>query len=70
MVPPGQRTLNTAVNAVQTLVAEEHAGSWRIVLFQNTPALYHGRPQLAERHTSERHTSELQELLPDNDHTD
>jgi len=65
MVPPGQRTLNTAVNAVQTLVAEEHAGSWRIVLFQNTPALYHGRPQLAERRTAE-----LQELLPDNDHTD
>jgi hypothetical protein len=65
MVPPGQRTLNTAVNTVQTLVAEEHAGSWRIVLFQNTPTLYHGRPQLAERRTAE-----LQELLPDNDHTD
>jgi hypothetical protein len=59
MVPPGQRELNPAVNAIQTLVAEEHAGRWRIVVFQGTPAQYHGRPDLAEQHTAE-----LQQLLP------
>jgi hypothetical protein len=30
----------------------------RIVLFQNTPAQYHGRPELTEQHTAE-----LQPLL-------
>jgi uncharacterized protein (TIGR02246 family) len=53
MVPPGQRELNPDLNAVQSLVAQQHAGSWRIVLFQNTPAQYHGRPELAEQHTAE-----------------
>src|SRR5262245_11465075 len=53
MVPPGQSRLNPAVNAVQTLVAEHRGGDWRIVLFQNTPAQYHGRPDLAERHAAE-----------------
>lgn len=53
MVPPGQHEVNPAVNAVQTLVAERGADGWRIVLFQNTPAQYHGRPELAARHTDE-----------------
>jgi len=53
LVPPGQERLNPAVNAVQTLVAERQDGDWRIVLFQNTPAQYHGRPELAEQHTAE-----------------
>lgn len=53
MVPPGQDRLNPAVNAVQTLVVEHHDSDWRVVLFQNTPAQYHGRPDLAEGHTEE-----------------
>jgi uncharacterized protein (TIGR02246 family) len=53
MVPPGQEELKPEVNAVQTLIAERNAGDWRIVLFQNTPAQYHGRPDLAEAHTAE-----------------
>ncbi|HEX6498762.1 MAG TPA: SgcJ/EcaC family oxidoreductase [Micromonosporaceae bacterium] len=53
MVPPGKRDVNPAVNAVQTLLAEHGPDGWRIVLFQNTPAQYHGRPELAERHTDE-----------------
>lgn len=53
MVPPGQTELNPAVNAVQSMVAEKHSGSWRVALFQNTPAQYHGRPELAEQHTAE-----------------
>ncbi|TDC69155.1 SgcJ/EcaC family oxidoreductase [Actinomadura sp. GC306] len=53
MVPPGRTELNPAANAVQSLVAQNHAGTWRIVLFHNTPAQYHGRPDLAEQHTDE-----------------
>jgi uncharacterized protein (TIGR02246 family) len=53
MVPPGQDRVNPDVNAVQSLVAEEDDGTWSIVLFQTTPAQYHGRPDLAERHTAE-----------------
>ena len=53
MVPPGQQDLNPAVNAVQTLVAAKHEGKWRIELYQNTPAQFHGRPDLAQRLTDE-----------------
>lgn len=58
MIPPGQHNLNPAVNALQTLIAEHQKDGWRIVLFQNTPAQYHGRPDLVEQHTAE-----LQELV-------
>jgi uncharacterized protein (TIGR02246 family) len=53
MVPPGQSDLNPAVNAIQSLVAVKRAGNWRIALFQNTPAQFHGRPQLVEQMTAE-----------------
>jgi uncharacterized protein (TIGR02246 family) len=58
MVPPGASDINPAVNAVQTLVAARRDGQWRIVLFQNTPAQFHGRPEL-----SEYLTEELRQLL-------
>ena len=53
MVPPGQQDLNPAVNALQTLIVEHQDDAWRIVLFQNTPAQYHGRPDLTEQHLAE-----------------
>ena len=53
MVPPGRTELNPAANAVQSLVAQNLSGTWQVVLFQNTPAQYHGRPDLAEQHTAE-----------------
>lgn len=53
MVPPGQKDLNPAVNAIQSLVAVKQADDWRIALFQNTPAQFHGRPDLAEALTEE-----------------
>lgn len=37
MVPPGQSTLNPAVNTIQTLVITSRDGQWRIAHFQNTP---------------------------------
>ncbi|HEX2623161.1 MAG TPA: SgcJ/EcaC family oxidoreductase [Phototrophicaceae bacterium] len=53
MVPAGGKDLNPAVNAIQTLVAVKRDGQWRITLFQNTPAQFHGRPDLAEALTNE-----------------
>ena len=38
--------------------AVKRAGRWRIILFQNTPAQFHGRPELAQQLTDE-----LRELL-------
>lgn len=58
MVPAGAAALNPALNAVQSLVAERRAGRWRIALFQNTAAQFHGRPELAQALTDE-----LQKLL-------
>ena len=45
--------INPAVNAVQSLVAERIDGEWRIALFQNTPAAFHGRPEAAAALTAE-----------------
>ncbi len=53
MVPPGQSDLNPAVNTLQTLVAAKRDGQWRIALFQNTPAQFHGRPELVQQLTEE-----------------
>jgi uncharacterized protein (TIGR02246 family) len=53
MVPPGGNDIKSDVNAVQTMVAARIEGDWRIVLFQNTPAAFHGRPELAEQLTEE-----------------
>lgn len=48
MVPPGKSDINPAVNAVQSVVAVREGSEWRIALFQNTPAAYHGRPEDSE----------------------
>lgn len=53
MVPSGQLDLDPKLNAVQTLVAAKYDGKWRIVLFQNTPAQFHGRPELVQKLTEE-----------------
>lgn len=58
MVPPGQSKIRQETNAIQTLVASKSDGQWRIELFQNTPAAWHGRSQDVEKLTSE-----LQELV-------
>jgi len=58
MVPPGESTINPAVNSMQTLVAAKQDSQWSIALFQNTPAQFHGRPE-----ASESLTEELRQLL-------
>jgi len=52
-VPPGGSDINPAVNAVQTLVAAQQQGRWRIAVFQNTPAAFHGRPEFGQQLTEE-----------------
>jgi uncharacterized protein (TIGR02246 family) len=62
MVPAGQTKIAPTLNAIQSLVAvksEQHgAASWHITFLQNTPAQFHGRPELVEQLTLE-----LQQLL-------
>jgi len=53
MVPPGQTDINAAANAIQTMTAVERDGRWQIILFQNTPAAFHGRPDVSEALTQE-----------------
>ena len=53
MVPPGGDRLNPGANALQTLLAARDGDEWRIALFQNAPAQYHGRPEAVEEHTAE-----------------
>lgn len=53
MVPPGGKDLNPAVNSIQSLVAVQREGKWRVALFQNTPAQFHGRPELVQQLTEE-----------------
>jgi uncharacterized protein (TIGR02246 family) len=53
LVPAGQGAINAETNSHQTVVAESQDGQWRIVLFQNTPAQFHGRPELVEDMTRE-----------------
>jgi uncharacterized protein (TIGR02246 family) len=51
--PAGQSDLNPALNAQQALIAIKHDGAWRITLYQNTPAQFHGRPDLVQHLTNE-----------------
>ena len=53
MVPPGKDDINPEMNAVQSMVAARKGGKWEIALFQNTPAAYHGRPELSKKLTDE-----------------
>lgn len=58
MVPVGQTDINPKVNTHHTMIAVQQDSGWRITLFQNTPAQFHGRPELVEAMTAE-----LRELL-------
>ena len=53
MVPPGKNDINPATNAIQNLVAVKFANGFKIAVFQNTPAAFHGRPKDSEKLTNE-----------------
>ena len=52
LIPPPQDDIVPALNAIQTLVAVARDGVWQAELFQNTPAQFHGRPELADALTA------------------
>lgn len=47
IVPQGKDGFNPATGAQQLLTAIQQQGGWKIALFQNTPAQFHGRPEMA-----------------------
>ncbi len=53
MIPRGQAAINPAVNTIQSLVAVRQAALWSIALYQNTPAQFHGRPEMVRQMTEE-----------------
>jgi uncharacterized protein (TIGR02246 family) len=53
LIPPGQQDINPALNAIQTLVAVRHDGNWRVEMYHNTPAAFHGRRDMSEALTAE-----------------
>lgn len=55
MIPPGKQAINPAANAIQNLVLVDDPsfGEPRIDFFQNTPAEFHGRPELGSALTEE-----------------
>jgi len=53
MVPPGKNDINPQTNAIQSLIAVNQDNNWLITLFQNTPAQFHGRPEMVEEMTNE-----------------
>ena len=59
LVEPDKHDISQELNAVQTLVAlKQGKEEWKIAIYQNTPAAFHGRPELGEQLTEE-----LQEVL-------
>lgn len=55
MIPPGSQSINPATNAIQSLivVADQSSNEPQIAYFQNTPAAFHGRPNLIKDLTDE-----------------
>lgn len=53
LVPRDKTDLNPNLNTIQSLVARNQSDGWRIELFQNTPAAFHGRPELSAQLTAE-----------------
>lgn len=53
VIPAGASEPRPELNSVQRMVAGRRDGQWRIALYQNTPAQFHGRPELVERLTEE-----------------
>lgn len=53
MLSPRESEIDPSVNTHQTLVAVKKNHGWEIELFQNTPAQFHGRPELVEEMTEE-----------------
>ncbi len=60
MIPVGKTELSQELNTHHTVIAVRDEEKWFIKLFQNTPAQFHGRPELLDQMTEE-----LRALLPE-----
>lgn len=53
MIPAGQTDINPEMNAVQALLTVRDDKHWKIAFFQNTPAAFHGHPEMRDKLTRE-----------------
>jgi uncharacterized protein (TIGR02246 family) len=53
LVPSGKDDIDPALHAVQSMVAVQKAGAWKVAHFQNTPAAFHDRPDAVKKLTEE-----------------
>ena len=54
MIPPGDTAIKPERNVIQSVVASRTSSAgWKIEMFQNTPAEFHGRPEEVEALTTE-----------------
>jgi uncharacterized protein (TIGR02246 family) len=53
MVPPGKEHIDPSKNAIQVMVVNLSEGKPEIIIFQNTPAQFHGRPEDAKMFTGQ-----------------
>jgi len=53
MLLPGKSVVEPSRNAIQLLIAQSVGEKTQILSFQNTPAQFHGRPELANKLTDE-----------------
>jgi uncharacterized protein (TIGR02246 family) len=53
VVPAGSADLKPDLNSLQRLTAVRRDGQWRVALYHNTPAQFHGRPELVQHMTDE-----------------
>lgn len=53
MIPVDQQDFNPQVHTHQTVIATKTESEWAITLLQNTPAQFHGRPDLVQMITEE-----------------
>ena len=61
VVPAGQADLNPALNSVQRMLCKISNSRWEIVLYHNTPAQFHGRPEMVEKLTAELREARAQQ---------
>jgi uncharacterized protein (TIGR02246 family) len=53
MLKPKQKEPSSDTTAIQSLIAVKESDLYRIALYQNTPAAFHGRPQLVQEMTDD-----------------
>jgi uncharacterized protein (TIGR02246 family) len=53
VLPAGKDDLDPNLNAIQSLLAQREEEGWQVVLYQSTPAQFHGRPELSRELTAE-----------------